>query len=137
MTTTITKQAPAEGETQIFLQSDLTAQDWQERQADELAIQVAGKDRLEKALIIGERLSNIYNSGTFRREAPGGEVWSWADWVEKRLPEILPEAGKKDWADERRWLHEVRSCLPLGAPSGAPTTQTQARALTGLSLIHI
>lgn len=108
----------------------MTATETQELQACELQIEVAGKDRLEKALIIGEKLSAIYNKALFRGE--GGRTW--ADWVEKRLPEILPgEAGKSvDWADNRRWLYEVRRCLPEAIGAGMPTSGTHAKALAGL-----
>lgn len=115
-----------EQDTSLFLESDLTQQEWSERQADELAIGLAGKDRLEKALIIGEKLSHIYNSGTFRRSAPGGERWTWEDWVNKRLPELLPgEAPKIDGADDRRKLWEVRTLLSL--TGGAPPQQLPCR----------
>lgn len=118
-----------------FLESDLTQQEWTERQADELAIELAGKDRLEKALIIGEKLSHIYNSGSFRRSALGGERWAWEDWVNKRLPELLPgEAGKLDWADDRRFLHEVRRCLSArkAARQELPVATGVARTLQAL-----
>jgi hypothetical protein len=132
MTMTLSKQ-DIEQDTVLFLESDLTHQEWTERQADEMAIELAGKDRLEKALIIGEKLSHIYNSGTFRRSAPGGQRWSWEDWVTKRLPEILPEATGHNWADDRRWLHEVRSCLSIVCDrSELPTTGMAARTLVAL-----
>jgi hypothetical protein len=109
---TIALATMEETDTELFLESDLTPQEWTERQADELAIKMAGKDRLEKALIIGERLSRIYNAGTFRRAAPGGERWTWADWVAKLLPGLLPdEAPKLDGADRRRVLWEARKLL--------------------------
>ena len=34
----------------------------------------------------------------------------------------------KDWADQRRWLHEVRACLPVSAI----TASDQAEALRAL-----
>jgi len=80
----------------------------------------------------------ICNSGSFRRSAPGGERWTWEDWVNKRLPELLPgEAGKVDWADDRRVLWEVRTLLSLpGVPTpGALPTATQAHAKPLKSLI--
>lgn len=124
-------------DTVVFLESDLTKQEWTERQADELAIEMAGKDRLEKALIIGEKLSHIYNSGSFRRSAPGGERWTWEDWVNKRLPELLPgEAPKITQADCRRFLWEQRQLLSLGRHVGLPETLPasvrQAEALQSL-----
>lgn len=125
-----------EQDTVLFLESDLTQQEWTERQADELAIEMAGKDRLEKALIIGEKLSHIYNSGSFRRSAPGGERWTWEDWVNKRLPELLPgEAPKVGQADNRRILWETRKLLspqPRAATGNLPTSQRQAEALQAL-----
>lgn len=123
-----------EQDTVLFLESDLTTQEWTERQADELAIEMAGKDRLEKALIIGEKLSHIYNSGSFRRSAPGGERWTWEDWVNKRLPELLPgEAPKLTQADCRRFLWETRKLLSSAGVRGAvPASIQQAEALKAL-----
>lgn len=125
-----------EQDTVLFLESDLTSKEWTERQADELAIEMAGKDRLEKALIIGEKLSHIYNSGSFRRSAPGGERWTWEDWVTKRLPELLPgEAPKLTQANCRRFLWEVRKLVSPHRSAGAvsiPSTAAQAEALQGL-----
>ena len=117
-------------EVQKLLESPLTSQESQELKACELQIELAGKDRLEKALIIGEKLSTIYNNALFRGD--GGRTW--ADWVEQRLPEILPEAGKSlDWANERRWLFEVRSSLTLGdARVDLPANATVAKGLVGL-----
>lgn len=123
-----------DAELQVFLESDLTDTEWTERQADELAIELAGKDRLEKALIIGEKLSHIYNSGSFRRSAPGGERWTWEQYVNNRLPELLPgEAPKITQADCRRFLWETRK-LVAGRTSGQglPTTTGQAEALQAL-----
>jgi hypothetical protein len=134
VTATITAQAT--DDVQVFLESDLTGTEWTERQADELAIELAGKDRLEKALIIGEKLSHIYNSGTFRRSAPGGERWSWEQYVTNRLPELLPgEAPKVTQANCRRFLWEVRQLVSRPRTSGAaslPSTTSQAEALQGL-----
>jgi hypothetical protein len=134
-TTTLAVVEPQEAVS--FLESDLTSQEWTERQADELAIEMAGKDRLEKALIIGEKLSRLYNSGSFRRSAPGGERWTWEDWVNKRLPELLPgEAPKIDAADQRRFLWETRQLLLLAGErvhrENLPTTIRQAAGLTAL-----
>jgi hypothetical protein len=121
-------------DTVVFLESDLTKQEWTERQADELAIEMAGKDRLEKALIIGEKLSHIYNSGSFRRSAPGGERWTWEQYVTHRLPELLPgEAPKLDQADGRRFLWEVRQLIRPGrAPAELPNSIRQAVGLKAL-----
>lgn len=131
---TVALAPPEEQETELFLESDLTQTEWTERQADELAIEMAGKDRLEKALIIGEKLSHIYNSGTFRRSAPGGERWRWEDWVNKRLPELLPgEAPKLTQANARRFLWEVRQLLrPRLGGANLPASVKQAEALQGL-----
>ena len=96
----------------------MTATEIQELEACELQIEVAGKDRLEKALIIGQKLSTIYNRALFRGD--GGRTW--ADWVEQRLPEILPEAGGVNWADDRRWFFEIRTLLSRSAAiEGLPT----------------
>ena len=133
MSATVVKSE--EQDTVLFLESDLTPQEWTERQADELAIEMAGKDRLEKALIIGEKLSHIYNTGSFRRSTPGGERWTWEDWVNRRLPELLPgEAPKISSADRRRFLWEARQLLsPTACGGGAmPATTMQADALKAL-----
>jgi hypothetical protein len=136
--TTTTLAVVESQEAVSFLESDLTSQEWTERQADELAIQMAGKDRLEKALIIGEKLSRLYNSGSFRRSAPGGERWTWKDWVNKRLPELLPDevtdGANPGWADTRRSFYEVRQLLrPLQLQGGAlPSTLRSAVNLTAL-----
>jgi hypothetical protein len=123
-------------DTVVFLESDLSNEEWTERKADELAIEMAGKDRLEKALIIGEKLSHIYNSGSFRRSAPGGERWTWEDWVNKRLPELLPgEAPKLTQANCRRFLWETRQLLSPHRSTGVggmPVTAAQAEVLQGL-----
>lgn len=118
MTTALTTQDAA-AEVQTLLDSPMTATETQELKACELQIELAGKDRLEKALVIGEKLSTIYNLALFRGE--GGR--SWGDWVAQRLPEILPEAGGAAWADDRRCLFEVRTCLSTndvvgGLPAG-------------------
>ena len=116
-------------EVQKLLDSPLTPQEIQELEACELQIELAGKDRLEKALIIGEKLSTIYNNALFRGD--GGRTW--VDWIEQRLPKLLPEAGGASWADRRRWLHEVRTCLSSsGAGGGVPTTADQTEALCAL-----
>ena len=117
-------------EVQTLLESPLTPQESQELEACELQIELAGKDRLEKALIIGEKLSTIYNNALFRGD--GGR--SWADWVEQRLPEILPEAGKSvDWADDRRSFFEVRALLTRLQPGETlPASPTSALALKAL-----
>lgn len=117
-----------ESEIQTLLESPMTATETQELEACELQIQLAGKTRLEQALIIGEKLSTIYNKALFRGD--GGR--SWFDWVEQRLPEILPEAGGKAWADLRRHLYEVRACLPNEPSLSAPTSVQHADALRGL-----
>ena len=132
--TTTTLAVVESQEAVSFLESDLTSQEWTERQADELAIEMAGKDRLEKALIIGEKLSRLYNSGSFRRSAPGGERWTWEDWVNKRLPELLPgeSTGKIDWADDRRFIHETRTLILAQGCASAPASTGASRSLQAL-----
>ena len=66
-TTTLAVVEPQEAVS--LLESPLSPAESAEYEADKLAIELAGKDRLEKALIIGQRLSNIYNHATFREEA--------------------------------------------------------------------
>ena len=119
-------------EVQKLLESPLTSQESQELEACELQIELAGKDRLEKAVIIGEKLSTIYNHALFRGE--GGRTW--ADWVEKRLPEILPEAGEsQDWADQRRWLFEARSTLARRSQSAEELPESVSAAVALKALI--
>ena len=121
-------------EVQVLLENGLTQSEWMLRQADELAIKMAGKDRCEKALIIGEKLSSIYNSGSFRHSAPGGERWSWGEWVNNCLSRLLPgeEMGLQA-ADERRYLWEIRKLLSQGSsPMELPNGVGQARALQAL-----
>jgi len=135
-TTTMTASIALEktDEVQVLLESDLTQTEWTTRQADELAIQLAGKDRFEKALIIGEKLSSIYNSGSFRRSRPGGERWSWDDWVTNRLSLLLPgeELGVQA-ADDRRFLWEVRKLLVRSSSTvELPKGLAHARALKAL-----
>jgi hypothetical protein len=93
-----------------LLESPLSPAETAELQSCELAIELAGKDRLEKALIIGEKLSTIYNHALFRGEQGGR---SWDDWLRERLPRLLPEAEGKslDWGNNRRFLWEARSLL--------------------------
>jgi hypothetical protein len=90
-----------------LLESPLSPAETAELQSCELAIELAGKDRLEKALIIGEKLSTIYNGALFR----GGGTWE--QWLKERLPKLLPEAEGKssDWGDTRRQLWEQRQLL--------------------------
>lgn len=93
-----------------LLESPLSPAETAELQSCELAIELAGKDRLEKALIIGEKLSTIYNHALFRGEHGGR---SWDDWLRDRLPRLLPEAEGRslDWGNNRRFLWEARSLL--------------------------
>lgn len=124
---TITPSNP-ETEVQRLLDSPLTPTESKELEACELQIELAGKDRLEKALIIGEKLSTIYNNALFRGD--GGRTW--ADWIENRLPELLPgEAIKETQANARRWLYEVRSCLSADLRGGVTSLAT-AEALKSL-----
>jgi hypothetical protein len=116
-----------------LLESPLSPAETAELQSCELAIELAGKDRLEKALIIGEKLSAIYNHALFRG-ADGGCTWE--QWVEDRLTKLLPDeaTGKTTWADYRRWLWESRSLLSSSPGRGAqpPVGLKQAEALTAL-----
>jgi len=93
-----------------LLESPLSPAETAELQSCELAIELAGKDRLEKALIIGEKLSAIYNHALFRG-ADGGCTWE--QWLKERLPRLLPEAEGRstDWGDTRRQLWEQRQLL--------------------------
>jgi hypothetical protein len=116
-----------------LLESPLSPAEAAQLQSCELAIELAGKDRLEKALIIGEKLSTIYNEALFRG-ADGGCAWE--QWVEDRLTKLLPDeaTGKTAWADYRRWLWESRSLLSPSPGRGAqpPVSFKQAEALTAL-----
>jgi hypothetical protein len=98
-----------------LLESPLSPAETAELQSCELAIELAGKDRLEKALIIGEKLSTIYNHALFRG-ADGGCTWE--QWLKERLPKLLPEAEGRSvqWADDRRFFYECRSLLAGAAP---------------------
>ena len=107
-----------------LLESPLSPAETAELQSCELAIELAGKDRLEKALIIGEKLSTIYNEALFRG-ADGGCTWE--QWLKERLPQLLPEAEGRsvDWGDGRRLLWEQNHLLasrgkltPAQLPSG-------------------
>lgn len=108
-TTTLAVVEPQEAVS--LLESPLSPAETAELQTCELAIELAGKDRLEKALIIGEKLSTIYNHALFR--GPDGGC-TWEQWLKQRLPKILPEAGAAvDWGDDRRILWETRALLSL------------------------
>ena len=93
-----------------LLESPLSPAEAAQLQSCELAIELAGKDRLEKALIIGEKLSTIYNEALFRGP-DGGSTWE--QWLKERLPKLLPEADGRstDWGDTRRQLWEQRQLL--------------------------
>jgi len=95
-----------------LLESPLSPAETAELQSCELAIELAGKDRLEKALIIGEKLSTIYNGALFRGVNGG---CSWEQWLKEQLPKILPESADKStaWADGRRALWEQRRLLTV------------------------
>ena len=122
--------APQDAEVQSLLDSPLTKQEATELEACELQIELAGKTRFEQALIIGEKLSTIYNKALFRGD--GGRTW--ADWVEQRLHVLLgAESVSLQWADDRRFIHEVRACLPPSTGAGPlPAATTVARALAAL-----
>lgn len=93
-----------------LLESPLSPAETAELQSCELAIELAGKDRLEKALIIGEKLSTVYNHALFRGSDGG---CTWEQWLKERLPKLLPEAEGRstDWGDTRRQLWEQRQLL--------------------------
>lgn len=117
-----------------LLESPLSPAETAELQSCELAIELAGKDRLEKALIIGEKLSTIYNHALFRG-ADGGQ--SWEQWLKDRLPRLLPEASKDstNWGDRRRWLWEQRQLLLAATRTGGdqlPASQEVTDALKAL-----
>ena len=98
-----------------------------------LRIELAGKDRLEKALIIGEELSGIYNEELYRGEGKR----SWDQWLKTELPLLLPEAEGKstDWGDDRRWLYEARACLTKRCPALSERLVSTQSARTLQSLI--
>lgn len=118
-----------------LLESPLSPAETAELQSCELAIELAGKDRLEKALIIGEKLSTIYNHALFR--GPDGGC-TWDEWVATRLVQLLPDeaTGKPGWADTRRLLWEQRkliSCSTRRAAKAAlPQSLRHAEALAAL-----
>jgi hypothetical protein len=131
-TTTLAVVEPQEAVS--LLESPLSPAESAQLQSCELAIELAGKDRLEKALIIGEKLSTIYNSALFRGSDGG---CTWEQWLKDRLPQLLPEADGRstDWADERRVFWEVRKVLSYRDtyPGGLPTkSQAQAKHLQAL-----
>jgi hypothetical protein len=101
-----------------LLESPLSPAETAQLQSCELAIELAGKDRLEKALIIGEKLSTIYNHALFRG-ADGGCTWE--QWLKERLPQLLLDAEGRStsWGDSRRLLWEQRKLLSsLSAQGG-------------------
>ena len=116
-----------------LLESPLSQAETAELQSCELAIELAGKDRLEKALIIGEKLSTIYNGALFRG-ADGGCTWE--QWLKERLSKLLPEAAGKSvqWGDRRRLLWEERALLAASSSGRGllPSTQEPAEALAAL-----
>lgn len=107
-TTTLAVVEPQEAVS--LLESPLSPSEAAQLQSCELAIELAGKDRLEKALIIGEKLSTIYNSALFRG-SDGGCTWD--QWLKERLPKLLPEAEGRsaNWGDDRRSLWEQRKLI--------------------------
>jgi hypothetical protein len=115
-TTTLAVVEPQEAVS--LLESPLSPAETAQLQSCELAIELAGKDRLEKALIIGEKLSTIYNHALFRG-ADGGCTWE--QWLKERLPQLLPDAEGRStsWGDSRRLLWEQRKLLSsLSAQGG-------------------
>jgi len=98
-----------------------------------LRIELAGKERLEKALVIGEELSVIYNEELFRG-SDGKRTWE--EWVATELVQLLPDeaTGKVNWADTRRWLWESRKLLAASEVRGGilPASLAQAEAMASL-----
>jgi hypothetical protein len=115
-TTTLAVVEPQEAVS--LLESPLSPAESAQLQSCELAIELAGKDRLEKALIIGEKLSTIYNGALFRGSDGG---CTWEQWLKERLPRLLPEAEGKatSWGDGRRLLWEQRKLLSSTTDRGA------------------
>jgi hypothetical protein len=130
-TTTLAVVEPQEAVS--LLESPLSPAETAQLQSCELAIELAGKDRLEKALIIGEKLSTIYNEALFRG-ADGGCTWE--QWLKERLPKLLPEAEGRsvDWSDDRRLLWESRQLVAArNVPRGSlPDGTRVAGALKAL-----
>ena len=115
-----------------LLESPLSPAETAELQSCELAIELAGKDRLEKALIIGEKRSAIDNHALFRG-VDGGRTWD--EWVATRLVQLLPDeaTGKPAWADYRRWLWETRTLISRSSPrAGIPVKMQQAESLVAV-----
>jgi len=116
-----------------LLESPLSPAETAELQSCELAIELAGKDRLEKALIIGEKLSTIYNGALFRG-ADGGCTWE--QWLKERLPRLLPEAEGRsaNWGDDRRVLWEERKLISsfIGERGELPKGTAIARDMQSL-----
>jgi hypothetical protein len=96
-----------------------------------LRIELAGKDRLEKALVIGEELSGIYNEELFRG-SDGKRTWQ--EWVATELVQLLPEesTGKIDWADDRRFIYETRTLILAQGCASAPASTVASRSLQAL-----
>ena len=130
-TTTLAVVEPQEAVS--LLESPLSPAETAQLQSCELAIELAGKDRLEKALIIGEKLSTIYNSALFRG-SDGGCTWD--QWLKERLPKLLPEAEGRsaNWGDDRRSLWEQRKLIStiMHDRETLPTAMAIARDLQGL-----
>lgn len=116
-----------------LLESPLSQSETAELQSCELAIELAGKDRLEKALIIGEKLSTIYNHALFRGSDGG---CTWEQWLKERLPKLLPEAEGRsvDWGNARRVFWEQRYLLSSMELHGVelPASLSQADSLKSL-----
>jgi hypothetical protein len=110
----------------------LSSEETTKYKARTLRIELAGKDRLEKALIIGEELSGIYNEELFRGE-DGKRTWE--QWLKDELPRLLPESEGRsaDWGDRRRQLWEERKLLSsCRSARQLPASQEVAGALTTL-----
>jgi hypothetical protein len=133
-TTTLAVVEPKEAVS--LLESPISPAESAHLQSCELAIELAGKDRLEKALIIGEKLSTIYNGALFRG-AYGGCTWE--QWLKDRLPKLLPDelgdSAAVQWADYRRTLFEARrllSSMPRHRADLLPSSFKSADALVAL-----
>ena len=118
-------------EVQKLLDSPLTSQESQELEACELQVKLAGKTLIEQNMILGEMFNKIHDNALFRGEKGGG---SWEDWINSRLPDLLPEAGSKEWVNNRRWFYEVRTLLHQSGvtPVEMPNTLYQTTALKAL-----
>lgn len=75
-------------EAQVLLDSAMTAEEKQQRDSSELAIQVAGMEIHERRIVIGKHLLEIYNDRLFRGDE-GGQTWE--DYLTKMTPKLTPD----------------------------------------------